>query len=204
MSAAQRQRVLVTLKNRSAFTEAYVAGGEHGAIWIGDAAAEVGCRVELELVFVAELMIFHVRGIVDFRDPERGLRVCIDAADANARDAIANFVSGQSDTDVNRRARRFPVEVPVEWADGGEMMPARTLDLSSNGAAIESEVLPAKGSVLALRFVEHNLLCRGDVVWLAREPSPRFGLMFMDGDEKRREELQTLIAQLLEERSRAR
>lgn len=201
MTESQPPRVLVTLKNRAAFDDAYTAGGDHGALWVGDVDCAVGDRVEIELVFVAELMIFHFRGIVDFRDAERGYRVCIAKADRTARDAIVRFVRGKSDADVARRARRFPATLAVEWADGGEMNPGETVDVSSSGTAIRSAVLPAKGSLVAIRFVEHDFQIHGDVVWLSRDPDPRFGVMFMVGEEKKRADVQRLLNAVLEARA---
>ncbi len=191
----------MTLKNRAAFNDAYTAGGDHGALWVGAVDCEVGARVEIELVFVAELMIFHFRGIVDFRDPERGFRVCIDKDDRKARDAIVQFVRGNTDTSVARRARRFPAQLAVQWADGGAMTPGETIDLSSSGTAIRSEALPAKGSLVAIRFLEQDILVHGDVVWLSREPQPRFGVMFMIGEEPKRAAVQRLVSAVLEARA---
>ncbi|MEM6733139.1 MAG: PilZ domain-containing protein [Myxococcota bacterium] len=196
----ERRRVLVTLRNRDAFDSVYTGGGANGAIWIGEVQASVGERVEVELVFVAELMIFHVRGIVDFADPERGLRVCLDTADSKARDVILNFVRGEDLGHVTRRARRFSVRLGVQWADGGEFHPGLAVDISGAGAAVRSQSLPAKGSLVVIKFPSEDLVVRAEVAWCSSDEPSGFGVMFIAGEQPMRERLDAFIRKVLEAR----
>ncbi|MEO1170957.1 MAG: PilZ domain-containing protein [Myxococcota bacterium] len=188
------RRLLVTLRSRSTFDEVYCSG----TVWVGPKSVELGERVELELVFVQELMIFHIRGTVDHADPERGMRVRFDESDERAKDVILSFVRG--DRSANRRARRFPVSVPISWADGGEFVAAETVDLSASGASIRCSSLPSKGSLVALRFVTDDgvpLMVRCEVVWRRSDEDAMFGVMFIAGERDVRESLNQFLAGLL-------
>ncbi|MEM6532120.1 MAG: PilZ domain-containing protein [Myxococcota bacterium] len=198
------RRLLVTLRSRAAFDDVYVEDGVCGALWVGQKAVEVGQRVELEIVFVQELMIFHIRGSVDRFDEKRGKRVSFEAGDERARDVILSFVRGERSA--NRRARRFPVALPVSWADGGEFFSAETVDLSASGASIRCATLPSKGSLIAIRFVTADgaeLLVRSEVVWRRSDDDAMFGVMFIAGENEVRESLDTFLAGILGARTDA-
>lgn len=194
------RRILVTLRSRDSFGEVFVEQGPCGSVWVGPKDLEIGEYVELELVFVQELMIFHIRGSVEENDPQRGKRVCFDKNDDRALEVIQSYVHGQRSA--HRRARRFQVSVPVQWADSEAFIDGETADLSQWGAAIRCEALPVPTSLIVLRFLandpdQDDLLVRAEVIWKRQEPIPVFGVMFIAGEREVRERFEAYLETIL-------
>lgn len=187
------RRLLLTLPSRKALMASYVADGPLGAFAFRPAEplAE-GELIELELVTVEDLMVFHLRGMAAKRQPDDGsgtwhLRVA--PFDTKARDLILAYARGDDIATVRRRGRRFPVRVAVEVADDQNFEWVVTGDVSFDGVFVESARLLDSGTLVALRIhVEEGappIQMNGEVMWRGNKPRMGFGVRFLSADPEK-------------------
>lgn len=81
----------------------------------------------------------------------------------------------QSGTTQNRRSRRSHVLMAATIEVDGTLVPVKLRNLSSQGALVESETLPAVGTAVIFRKKELNLA--GRVAWIT---GGRAGIAFAD------------------------
>lgn len=192
------RRVLLTLPDRNAFTRIYLQQGECGGISLNKAGIDEGERLELEIVFIKELMTFHVRGTVASVDSQSGrCTVLFEPFDRRARDVILGFARGENDHSVTRRARRFPIELPVSYTEDEVFHQGRTIDLNVSGCHIVGDRVPRQGTLLAIRLPSadgaSSLTVNAEVVWISADSPPRFGVMFLAAEGEKRQQLESLV-----------
>jgi hypothetical protein len=193
----QWRRVVMAVSNRAALLAAYQSHGISGAIALPAAVtAEPGQAVELELVNTEDRMIFHVRGHV-VADPAGGKLLHISPSDRKTRDIILAYARGESSKTLSRRARRFPLRLPIEFTDDVSFEGATTGDINFEGAFVEFDRLPSLGTLVALRlFLEHSggpLSLRGEVVRWRQEGRRGFAVRFMTADKAAMDRLGQLL-----------
>lgn len=190
------RRVLMVLPAKARFLDVYDdAGSAQGTVRLADEGFVNGELVELEVVFVQDLMVFHVRGHIQQQEQGSPL-LCIAPFDKRGRDVILQYVNGESDVSVTRRARRFAAVVNVQIANDGPFQTAKTVDLNPAGAHLVSTPVPPKGSLIAVKFAdgEGELVINAEVVWLRTIPQESFGVMFLAGEPEKKRRLDAIVA----------
>lgn len=148
-----------------------------------------GTAIELELVIVDELMIFHIRGHTKKVDAFEGYQLTVAPFDLKTRDIIVQYAAGGEHKGVRRRARRFATQLLVEFAVDGEFQKARAIDISQEGLFVESPVVCNAGTLVVLRIpipgTAETLQLMAEVMWRGGAPRPGFGVKFQSSDEEK-------------------
>jgi Tfp pilus assembly protein PilZ len=207
-----RRTILVPIRNRSAFLELYFsdpgAGGIGGVLVPTTTKLSVGDRCELELAFAAENIVVHCRGIARWRrmsaqkNLPAGTGVELDPNERRTRDLLLDFASGKDVPLIKRSARRFPVEIQIDYRGGSVQGSTLTEDISLTGCFLRTPTLPALGGTLDLKLRPPGFMLgialQAEVVWQRRNDPQGVGLRFVEparGSRKRLEELLDRVKQ---------
>lgn len=206
-SERRRQNIVLTFRGGDAFLEAYNEQGMGRGIWVpGILNVEIGERVDLEIVFADEVMIFHSRGVVEARQTETavkrpaGILVAFLRTEQHTRQIILDYAQGLNRTDVQRRQRRYPIRIQVDYTTDIDFITVTTDDLSQNGAFLLSETLLNAGTLIAVRIKPPDggapITINAEVAWRQTEPRRGFGIRFLIGDPAKQEEIDGLLERL--------
>lgn len=197
-----RPSVLLAVRTKASLLDHVQKIGPLGGLWIpGYLHRKVGERVDLEIAFSDDKMLFHSRGVVRWkrltshRRLPAGIGVEFLRSEERTRDLLLQFASGEEVGLTQRKTRRFPVKLDVEC---GPERPGVTEDLSRLGACILADHPVDVGSVIKLRLKPPGdgdaIDVKAEVVW--RRDELAHGVQFCFDSEEAREALRELIATL--------
>jgi len=207
---AKIDREVLTFANRNAFLASYVEKqGQPGGLMLPDRPhLGVGDAVHLEVVFADRLMIFQVRGVVgehfSMASPAM-MRVDLPSSVDPSCKIVLEYVNGTLSQEVQRRGRRFPVDMELEYATDEVFTRATTEDLNKTGAFLVTDDLLEAGTLLAIRIQPPGggpaVIFNAEVAWQRKREPRGFGVLFLSGDPKRQKQIGDLVEALVRQQT---
>lgn len=204
MSQHLHPKLVVTFASRQNFLDVYTDRDGIAEVFVaGHTELATGSEVALEVIFIRELISFHLRGAVRWRrmraadNLPAGIGVHLLASEEEAHELVVQFARG-SNVDIKRRPRRVRVNMDVEYAIETGFVRATLHDLSRDGAFVLTEDPPPSRTLLAMRIYPRPgaapLSLNAEVAWRRDEPPRGFGVTFLVGDPVKQAELDRLMA----------
>jgi len=201
-----RKTILLPLRSAGAFLDIYLHEGECGGVLVPPTAqVKIGERVELEIVFAQEQLVFYTRGTARWRRPRAmpklpaGTGVHLAEGEKRTRDLLLDFASGNRSDFIKRVARRFPVAIPVEYTANGQSFRHTTEDFSRTGCFIRTASPLPIGTRVRLSIRPPNMAAinaEAEVVRYQRCDPQGVGVRFIAMDSAAQVRVDQLIAQI--------
>ncbi|MFC1609659.1 PilZ domain-containing protein, partial [Myxococcota bacterium] len=168
--------IILEFADRRAFLDAY--GGQHGTATVfvpGHVSLDLGTQVQLEIVFANEGHTFRTRGVMRWRRAQKsrnltpGVGVEFLETEHKTRDLLLEFANGGETRFINRRDRRLPIRLRVQFTTESTSSTALTDDLSEGGMFIQTDEIPEIGTTVRIKLKPPGhmfaIQVRGEVAW---------------------------------------
>lgn len=182
--------VIFELPDRQAYLDAYFHQGALGGLFVpGHLMLRPGTEVQLQILFGDAGPTFRARGIVRWRRAQTagglvaGIGVEFLDSEKSTRDLLLEYAHGREVRVLQRRARRLPVRLQVEYATASAFLTDMTDDISEGGVFILSDDPPEVGAEVKLRLKPPGrffaIKLRGEVAWRKVGDRSGFGVRFI-------------------------
>ena len=205
------QTVIVPVKNREEFLEAYFSRGDLGGLFVpGDADLPLGEEVILEIAFLEEQVRFRIRGQVKWRRTD-GLRKSIPPGlgieflpeEESARELLLQFATGRDVELVERDGRRFGCHIRVRYKNEGQTVVEQTDDISEGGAFLLTDADIPVGTRFKLKLQPPGSLfgvgVEAVVAWRRETGRKGIGVEFLFDSPRKKAQVAKLVANLKEQ-----
>lgn len=199
--------VKLKLQNGANFLTYYFHEGHLGGILIpGRTDLNLGQELNLELYFLEENRVFHIRAVVRWRRMKdqaglpAGAGVEFAATERKARDVLLEFANGRNIVIQRRRSDRLPALLEVDYAADSVFLADVTDNLSHGGAFLLTKDPPPVGSIVKLRLrppgYRSGITMNAEVIWSRTEGRSGVGVRFVFPWYKSARKLNKLIERI--------
>jgi uncharacterized protein (TIGR02266 family) len=199
--------VKIKLQNGADFLTYYFHENSLGGILIpGRVDLELGQEISLDLYFLEENRVFHIRGTVKWRrlknqtELPAGAGVEFPESERKARDVLLEFANGRNIVIQRRRSTRLPALLEVEYATDSVFLTDATDNLSDGGAFLLTKDPPPVGSIIKLKLrppgYRSGITLNAEVVWCRKEGESGVGVRFIFPWYKSAHKLNKLIERI--------
>ncbi len=171
-------------RNGQAFLGAYQENFLHGGIFVPTRKKiELGTSVVADVRFPDLRNTLMIRGIIAWRRPGKrrtklraGLGLEFLAAESKKRDFLLGVANGQIVDIIQRRHRRLPVEIRVDWRGKSDRtwQISSVEDIGEGGAFIRTTSFQQVGSAVILEITapggERQIPIEGVIAWTCHTP----------------------------------
>lgn len=161
-SVVGRAQLLLPLRNRAAFLDAYFskAQSDTGGLFVpGEIDVELGEEVDVELHFIEEHVRFHIRAHVKWKRTQAGRRALPPGVgieflptELSIQERVLRFAEGKETVSHVQRDRRFSLQVDVRIQHRGQELTGVTDDISEGGCFVLTDVNLDVGTTVELRL----------------------------------------------------
>ena len=212
MTERQRAQLLLPIRNRAAFLEAYFSKNDTGGLFVaGDVDVELGDDVDVELHFTEEHVRFHIRARVKWKRAAAGRRALppgvgieFNETEQRVQAQILRFAEGKESVNHVDRERRYSLNVDVRIKHEGKELTGVTDDISEGGCFVLVDVNLDVGTSVDVRLRAPGSLfgwlsLPAFVAW-RRQQSGRdgMGLTFRFETERQRAKVKKIVHVLRE------
>jgi Tfp pilus assembly protein PilZ len=208
MDVRARPVLTVEVPNRAEFMQMYTQNGRVGGMFVAGAEdVPLGETLDLEIRFVAEQVVFHIRGQARWRRSTSakkklptgvGLEFLED--EGRAHRTLLAFAQGADLPLTVRSGRRLGLEVPVKVKTFVGTEQTVTDDISEGGAFIYSDDPPPVGSSVDIKLLPPGSLLgiglKAVVAWRRDEGRRGFGVEFLFDSGRKRDKVRATVGRL--------
>ncbi len=199
--------VKIKLQNGADFLTYYFHENSLGGILVpGRVDLDLGQEVNLELYFLEENRVFHIRGTVKWRrlknqtELPAGAGLEFAPTERKARDVLLEFANGRNIVIQRRRSTRLPALLEVDYASDSVFLSDVTDNLSHGGAFLLTKEPPPVGSIVKLRLrppgYRTGITLNAEVIWSRTEGRSGVGVRFIFPWYKSARKLNKLIERI--------